>query len=433
MGEVEAKKRGSKTTRINDSRKRMSSKRLNSKYMNLYNVILICLITLTANACSIVADGETGSDSLVADMGFTMAGGYWISVPASLGGEKCDMMLDTGASVSILGSEFEEMLGPQVETAEVHFGGEPSFLREYRTSGLIVGGVKFDRELKVILMDFPQKHLLSRSGISGLLGAPFFFDQVLYISYETNVLKIYDKSPSILKHMGNPIPFEWVDGHPLPHVRGVLPNGVEVLFSIDTGAAVGLVLERKLFDAMLVSGEFGNIKKLGKRSTQFVNSSERMTTLSRLQVGPWTQRNLNTGDSISKNLIGQKFLSRYLVVLDYINNNLYLKPRSVWITEELLREDFATDSQSRSVEFTNVNADGEAFALIKQEDGSWSRVVRDPEYVEERGYTIESLHDKIHEPNKVKVGIVHDPSGKPIRRITRTISYSFEIDRPIEE
>lgn len=81
--------------------------------MNLHKSLVFCLALFGSSGCLTNTDKTLRENPLIAEIEFTNAGGHWIGVPVSMGELERTMLMDTGATVSVFGSEFEDLLGPQ--------------------------------------------------------------------------------------------------------------------------------------------------------------------------------------------------------------------------------------------------------------------------------------------------------------------------------
>ena len=258
-----------------------------------------------------------------------------IFVPVTIQGRPSEMLLDTGANVTILDTQVAEELGLEVRDRKEarQPGGTVEFGRVRDVAFDLGSGVTVTAERLVTapMSDFAP--ILGRR-VAGLLGHDLIEQCVLEIDYGAARLVFHDRSH---EHAGggDVLPLVIEDGEPGVRIEVELADGrrVEALPALDTGCT----------DFLSFVASFGESHPaltrdrtmLQFRGFGFAGETDNQgVAVPALRIGPHEYRHLPVGymqeplfrDWSYDGLLGAAFLRRFTVILDYGRSRLILEP-----------------------------------------------------------------------------------------------------------
>ena len=230
-----------------------------------------------------------------------------IEIPVSVNGRPpVRFVLDSGAEVSIVGSDLAQSLGA--------------------TNGvdLDVGGVRLKKQNVMVmpLDNFKAQH----RDIQGLIGYDFFADRVVTIDYAKRIVSACDRPPA---HAAR-LPLEFVRRLPVVRVVLTLADGTRlpIRAMVDTGAQ----------QAMIVRHPFAAAHGLLKASSpapaapSLLGPHQMLTMPTRsIAIGRWTLpqpsvKVFATGTTTETDaLIGNDVLQHFRVTFDYARREMLLE------------------------------------------------------------------------------------------------------------
>ncbi|MBU4179924.1 MAG: aspartyl protease family protein [Verrucomicrobia bacterium] len=265
--------------------------------------------------------------------------GRVLMVNAAVNGQSpVRMILDTGATETIL------TWGAAVRLGLVHINaGGVSAPTMLRTIGV---GSAMLTNFSVIFMD-PLQALTLRldKGVDyqGLIGYTFLRNFITTINYRRNRIRIESYPVSMDMRLparqsaalpGFNIPLQLCDR--LLYAQGTVNGQGPITFLIDTGSAEVLLLPRvaeKLRLSNIQSGNEPNVRWTRLNSVALGNA-----VLSNVTTVIYELNRDNSQSPPYDGILGQPFLSRFLVTIDYRGKRLGLKPFDYSVFQENMAE-----------------------------------------------------------------------------------------------
>jgi hypothetical protein len=174
--------------------------------------------------------------------------------------------------------------------------------------------------------------------VQGIIGADIFRRYVVKINYKRKVITLYDpkyfEAPT-KKFVELPVEITRHKPYIKTNVQFADKTELEVKLLLDTGASLPLMLHtnthpnldlpEKIIRSKLAIGLGGNLEGfIGRTQNLFFKDVKIQETTTYFQDLP------DTIDSVQINsrngMIGNEILSRFVIILDYINGKVYLKP-----------------------------------------------------------------------------------------------------------
>ncbi len=253
-------------------------------------------------------------------------------------------ILDTGASVSVLDARTAARLGGSVSGGSELTGAGGARVRSSRVSGvrMVVAGVVGSDSLVTVL---PLDSVLSRyvgMPVPGIVGFPFFRDQVVTLDFEAGVMTL-DPFPAPVVARATIVPLEFEGAWPVVRVR--VASGVERIEArvvVDLGAKLSY-----LSGAILPDGAFARSSLAAPLTSVGAGiggeTRYHLTRADSLSVGgaPPVSRPLMavTDPSLPPpggldGMLGLSFLRHYRVTFDYPNRRMILEPGRAFAAPE---------------------------------------------------------------------------------------------------
>lgn len=252
----------------------------------------------------------------------------WIFMYAKInGGDSLEFMLDSG-SPSFMSFKIMDSLkikSDKVINSIYRSSVDVSIGKiNYQNTGFIV--INYDIFRKIIGVNLMQNQVWSFN----------FKDSVVTITDRLDYLQ-----PEILD---NKIHFTPLSKQKTPVVKFVADNGDTATAFIDLGNSGSINLSARFDTIKLKQNEHGNIarwhywKETNKKSRDTIGMYYGFKFNS-LKIGNYAAENITASDdpgSGARNLIGLGFLKNFIVTIDWIHDNIYLKPiegrkwRSKW-------------------------------------------------------------------------------------------------------
>jgi len=251
-----------------------------------------------------------------------------------------DFILDTGASLTVLDYDYAVSIGLTLEgQSSVQGVSGSAGIKFARVKSIAVQGRKAAaatlRDFRVATLDLAegQQYLLWRKP-AGILGADYLRHFAVELDYDRQTLTLHDPATFRYQGTGGALPFQSFSG--IPVVDLTLNGSCGGKFIVDVGNAFYFTVHGKLVRScrMLATLKRREVEVVGGGAGgAFVGTLCRLDSLS---IGPfeWKEpvaaltlntRGLIGSDDIAGN-IGNTFLQRFKVTIDYRGNVLYLEP-----------------------------------------------------------------------------------------------------------
>jgi len=159
--------------------------------------------------------------------------------------------------------------------------------------------------------------------IDGIIGANQMAKSYWKFDYQNHEITITDKLENYdLKSYKDTLDFS-ISSQKTPHIKGTV-NGLETTFTYDTGSSGNIDVEKK-------TGHFKDAigyNAFGSSSIGLYNAKDSVN-IRTIKIDDFKLGNLDVGAQVIEldhgSLIGNSFMNKYDVVIDWINNKIYLK------------------------------------------------------------------------------------------------------------
>lgn len=260
-------------------------------------------------------------------MRFNYANDEFLCATVRLFDEKFVFLVDTGTSVTLIDSRFQNRLGlPVKESRQGQTASRTIPLSFYRSPKLSIVADESQMEIKVPFVgvqDFGSLQAALDQPVMGLIGMDFLKDHVLRIDSDAHYVALVRKprdTPAEVKHIdfNSPTAIR-------PSIRFLIPDDQYHNVFIDTGGVNGdLSLEATVF------------RKLQKKRRIFIDgesvvaelggfAASQNGVLDKVELGEIQLTNVPV-ESGAVNLIGLSFLERFETEFDFPNRKAYFRP-----------------------------------------------------------------------------------------------------------
>lgn len=237
--------------------------------------------------------------------------GTHILVTVNINGAPVELVLDTGASYSLVTSKLAKEL--KLKVVRGLYVGCNSFSHDFVESNIRIGKIVVrNQRLCPILYDGLDAEVAGRKlKVSGLLGYDFLRNFVVEVNYARGILRLHNpksyRYPPDKNYVGE-VPFRLVNGTPHIDVTAVFTNKsrrkVDAL--LDTGSWIPLLVKESLYDEVRPA-----------RSWEFGHG----WILDIQEFFSYEPNNL-AGPINYDVIIGNSALTRYALIFDYLHNQL---------------------------------------------------------------------------------------------------------------
>ena len=296
---------------------------LNWPYVVATVIVFITLITPPKRAAteSVGFEPERGKNVLA--QCWISRRGRGVSIPVTVFGETHSFLVDTGASVSCLDSQFKDRLGPPVGvSAKVYAAGHSIRQPRFRAPEMVVGGFALPETSIVLCMDLSIMRDEQGAICSGVIGMDVLRSFVVQMDLDRGVLLLMDSVPA---DAGEPValvceeqPVVTVD------VAGLGPRH----FLVDTGSMLsnGVQLDQQGFDNLVDAGKIDSIDCHGTMSLGG-GSVQKSGTLEQVKLGCFVHKRCRVACSYAR-VIGTECLFQYNITFDFPGGTMFLKERA---------------------------------------------------------------------------------------------------------
>ncbi|NOX67557.1 MAG: hypothetical protein GXP15_00040 [Gammaproteobacteria bacterium] len=269
----------------------------------------------------------------------------YILVRGTVNGHATDMLLDTGAQISLIDKSYARRVGVR-RGKKLNVRGVGGRTKSYAAKNIEVSAGEFSLDLDAVaLMDLSVFGLVTGRPINFILGSESLEDIVVDIDYPNR--RIAFRSAKDFEYAGS--------GHTVPvkalkrgrhAIRATIENTEPGWYLIDTGNASSAmvfaafardqqILQNRALISESVSGGISGIIR------------ETITSVGRFTIGGFELNDMpievpaeNEGRQTSEDfdgLLGNEVLSRFRVIFDYSRGQIHLEPAADWNDREFSR------------------------------------------------------------------------------------------------
>jgi Aspartyl protease len=249
-----------------------------------------------------------------------VSNGMLTGVRATSGGRALNLVLDTGASTTVIDLATARELGLRVVgTRGISGAGKGKVRAETLAPVTIALGAAHFVSAAPLALDLSHAGTDRRE--DGLLGFDFFTRYAVDVDYDARTVTLYDARRFTYRGDGAAVPVE-IRGHraylPVTVVaRGVAPERQAVLLDLGSEDAIDSdVVLRSTAPKRAIQGGVG----IGARFSAYLG------TIDRLRIGNYELRDLPAATG-GVQLVGSTVLRRFHAVYDLAHGRVYLRPR----------------------------------------------------------------------------------------------------------
>ena len=279
----------------------------------LITVIIISVISnATANEPEILAQFDTVTHNAVL-------------LPVTIAGEEHLFIMDTGATITVFDKSLKKYLGKEKRYMPIFSHDKAAKVKIYDIPESFVGQMKLNCE-EVCCMDLTLFSLIYGKKIRGIVGMNFLKHHVIRLDYDQGKVFFFKSNTNSKSELGQEFNLEFISGYPyfkIPCIDITLFDDIKVKFKIDTGKNGSISLNRDDFKRLISKEQMNKTTSLyGTISGLLESDSVRCKNFS---IEPLGEQDVIIDSNPLHNLIGMRYLSRYLVTFDFPNSKVYLK------------------------------------------------------------------------------------------------------------
>jgi predicted aspartyl protease len=264
-----------------------------------------------------------------------LVSGRHVYIDATVNGVDTEVVLDTGAGITVLDAKLASEIG-KVGGGALSAVGTGGAVQASVVHGIdiVIGGLEL-RNLTAAVVDLSQ--IADRFGVSMpvILGKELFHNVVVDLDYPGS--RIAFRDPSTFEYRGTGRALELIpgqDGHKL--VRATVEKLDPALFTVDTGAGGTLTLFKHYHEE---NGILASREKVSDSMSGGVGGlrTSKLSTLRSFTLAGYEMKNVpvdlhvdtEIGAFDTKDIagnLGAGILSRFRVIFDYERDRMYLEP-----------------------------------------------------------------------------------------------------------
>ena len=264
--------------------------------------------------------------------------GGLIFVKVEVNGQPMSFILDTGAEFTLLNSSRVSKLNLQaIGTFATGAGGGDVVVSFVPKMSIQVGGATTtDQIIAAVLLDELEKPL--QRPLDGILGYDFLSRFVVELDYKNQRIRLHDRAKYHHTGAGKAIPITLEDSTPYLDASIEVPKQPDVRghFVVDTGCLCDVTFFTPFVDQHQLLTAFPHAKQAGYSAGAGGTTNQMTATIPTLKIGDQVIKDVKadfardkhgaTADPEVAGLIGSLTWKRYLLVLDYKAQRIFLDP-----------------------------------------------------------------------------------------------------------
>lgn len=255
------------------------------------------------------------------------------------GSEPLDFIFDTGAGITVIDIEAAKNLNLDLSHKE-KVAGAQGYVQgaKIKHNKIEMGTIKLESNL--VLEAFDLTHLAISIGrkIDGIIGYGLLHHHAARLNYDDMQLEVYDFGNFPKK--GKKVAFKSHNSIPVIEASGILNDGQSIggTYYLNTGAGTSLDFNTPFAEQKDIIAKTGNhysylVKGVGNVETKHYEGRMQSLNLgfyefTDLPIGISQVKSGLQADKKVSGIIGNKILSRFNIVFDYKNHNLYFEPNT---------------------------------------------------------------------------------------------------------
>ena len=250
------------------------------------------------------------------------------------GSDSLDFIFDTGAGISALTSSLlNDKVKLDIDHRVKNQGADGvSMVNQSLKNSIGLQGITLEN-VPLLLIDYKG------FSFDVVLGWVAFEDKIVEIDYDKKLLIIHSQLPYLDQDYSK-LDLKLLNG--IPYIKCTLVVGqkdYEGWFDLDTGSDGTLTISQKFAGNNQLNEKMKKLGTSSSRGSAGVAFSQQRVNLPKLKIGNYVlyQIPMNINDTDPKGMehqenIGNKLLKRFNSVIDFKNNQVYIKPNSLWYT-----------------------------------------------------------------------------------------------------
>lgn len=238
-------------------------------------------------------------------------------------GEKLLFMVDTGMPFTVLDKSLESKLGKRLGTSEANYSwfGKTT-VGVYGAPKLYLGDIQLlinDR----VLTDDVSKMSLSGQQIMGILGMDCLRHYCIQLDFDARKIRFLDSDNLKTNDLGKSLPITISGGGAFTPANFLgLTN---VWLQIDTGCTIDAALKPKFVQQKLLEQK----AEVTHETKTAASVPVRVAYFEKIVINGNVYRHFILSDCVEDNLLGLRFMGRYLTTLNFPKQTIYLKPNAM--------------------------------------------------------------------------------------------------------
>ena len=303
-------------------------------------------------------DEVTRDAALLAEVALDLRGGHPV-IQALLLGEQRRLIVDTGASTTVVMQSLRSELGEPIRQIIVNTNGRKVEAEVFDREVMTIGGREFSGLVCVSHSPtFFDEAFMIQPPVVGLLGIDCLKEYVLELNPTDKVMRVYDRVPDDVAQNSESFKIKNVNGHWIlqGNLPGMLPLVVSEDYVLDSGHEAEIVLQAKRFDELAASRRIENFSSAEGASLAGMHVTQ-TGQLQGFSLGQFHHRGINVTRGYTQSVIGWNYLIRFITVIDFPRKNVYLRP-SVYFASQ--------HEPAKSELLLNVNETGFSVLALRQ-------------------------------------------------------------------
>lgn len=249
-----------------------------------------------------------------------------LAVPVMVSGTECAFVVDTGSTETAVDDRLRHLLRRGVGTSTYNDPFGRAVVKSFRAPRMSIGPMRLRGVRTVDCLDLTR---LRKGRFDGVLGMDALRGCVLRLDFESRSISFLKSLPL---EPGQPL--DLLRDRTMPTILASIGADAPREFVFDTGCDVEVAVARRYFDDLLARQVLVSAGRGPGESLRGGFAFRYGTLTAPLRVADNAHSAVVAyeipGPHESMNLLGNEFMSRYVVTFDFLNDRVYLKRARSW-------------------------------------------------------------------------------------------------------